>query len=110
MIQYQWGQDNLTNSFGTTISPDATGQSPNGPSSSGQSPNVNQTGVSPDDGYSLSGINDDSGMLPPMIKWPLYTDILVVYVQLNKLFHPRHSKLVRTPESVFFFFFIFFSL
>lgn len=61
MLQYQWGQNNLTSSTGTTISPNATGQSPNNPGS-GQSPNQNETGVSPDDGYSLSGASDDSGM------------------------------------------------
>lgn len=60
MLQYQWGSSNLTPSTGTTVTPDASGQSPNGPSSSGQSPTNAGTGESPNDGYTLNGSGDDN--------------------------------------------------
>lgn len=53
MIQYQWGQTGLSGQTGTAISPSA-------PSSNPTSPVVNGTGVSPNDGYSITGV-DQSG-------------------------------------------------
>lgn len=60
MIQYQWGQSNLTAVAGTTVSPNSTTTSPNSPSGVPTSANQNQTNVSPDDGYSISGTGEDS--------------------------------------------------
>jgi mannan endo-1,4-beta-mannosidase len=59
MLQYQWGQSNLTSAIGTSISPNSTDTSV--PPSNGItiSPSQNQTGVSPNDGYSISGIGED---------------------------------------------------
>jgi mannan endo-1,4-beta-mannosidase len=54
MIQYQWGQSNLTAEEGTTISP-AINQTT-------QSPIPNSTGESPNDGYSLSGPGQGAGV------------------------------------------------
>jgi len=55
MIQYQWGQSNLTAQSGTTISP-----LPNGTT---QSSSQNQTGQSPNDGYSLTGSGQSAGVM-----------------------------------------------
>jgi len=54
IVQYQWGQSNLTAEPGTTISPSTTtGESPT-PSSPGEAPSPQQTtGESPNDGYSM---------------------------------------------------------
>ncbi|KAF8844970.1 glycoside hydrolase [Paxillus ammoniavirescens] len=54
IIQYQWGQTNLTAETGTTISPGVTGISPN-PQTTSTSPGEDTTGMSPDDGYSSNG-------------------------------------------------------
>jgi len=62
MMQYQWGQGNLTSQTGTAISsPNSTGTNPAPPSSNptGPSPNESETGVSPDDGYSTTGTGQD---------------------------------------------------
>lgn len=58
MIQYQWGQGNLTAETGTTISPGVTGITPSS-DSTGTSQSNDTTGVSPNDGYS-SNSNADS--------------------------------------------------
>jgi hypothetical protein len=58
-MQYQWGQSNLTVGTGTTISPNSTGTTNTPPSTNPTSPSQNQTGVSPNDGYSISGIGKD---------------------------------------------------
>lgn len=50
IIQYQWGQVNLTGIPGTAIVPALN--------ETGQSPVVNQTGVSPNDGYSIQGVGE----------------------------------------------------
>jgi mannan endo-1,4-beta-mannosidase len=47
MVQYQWGQQNLTAEPGTPVSPSVTG--------TGESPDQTTTGVSPNDGYSTLG-------------------------------------------------------
>lgn len=60
MIQYQWGQSNLTAAVGTTVSPDSTATSPSSSSGNPTSPVQNQTNVSPDDGYSISGVGEDN--------------------------------------------------
>jgi mannan endo-1,4-beta-mannosidase len=62
MIQYQWGQSNLTAVTGTTVSPNSTSTSANNSTSSGvpTSANQNETNVSPDDGYSMSGTGEDN--------------------------------------------------
>lgn len=60
MIQYQWGQNNLTAAAGTTVSSNSTAISPSSPSGNPTSPVQNQTNVSPDDGYSISGIGEDN--------------------------------------------------
>jgi len=48
MVQYQWAQGDLQTQPGTTISPATTGNT--------QSPNQAETGVSPNDGYSIAGV------------------------------------------------------
>ncbi|KII88513.1 glycoside hydrolase family 5 protein [Plicaturopsis crispa FD-325 SS-3] len=58
LIQYQWGQGNLTTSVGTTISPGVTGIS-SSTNSTGQSTSSNTTGQSPNDGYSNQGVGAD---------------------------------------------------
>lgn len=60
MLQYQWGSSNLTPSTGTTVTPDSSGESPNGPSSNGQSPTNAATGESPNDGYTTNGSGEDN--------------------------------------------------
>ncbi|KAG1890996.1 glycoside hydrolase family 5 protein [Suillus subluteus] len=64
IVQYQWGQTNLTAEPGTTISPSTTtGQSPT-PSSPGEAPTPQETtGESPNDGYSM------------FVVWPFYSDM-----------------------------------
>ncbi|KAJ7452419.1 glycoside hydrolase family 5 protein [Mycena galericulata] len=52
MIQYQWGQGNLTAVNGTAISPTIT--------ENGIVPVQNQNGVSPSDGYSIAGVGQES--------------------------------------------------
>jgi len=47
MVQYQWGQQNLTAVPGTSVSPSVT--------ETGQSPDQTTTGQSPNDGYSILG-------------------------------------------------------
>ncbi|KAF9464694.1 glycoside hydrolase family 5 protein [Collybia nuda] len=47
MIQYQWGQGNLTAQEGTAVSPT--------PDESGVTPNQDETGLSPNDGYTSLG-------------------------------------------------------
>jgi mannan endo-1,4-beta-mannosidase len=62
MMQYQWGQGNLTSQTGTAISsPNSTGTNPSPPSSNptAPSPSEGETGVSPDDGYSTTGTGQD---------------------------------------------------
>ncbi|KIJ17403.1 glycoside hydrolase family 5 protein [Paxillus involutus ATCC 200175] len=54
IVQYQWGQTNLTAETGTTISPDVTGISQD-PQTTSTSPGEDTTGISPDDGYSSNG-------------------------------------------------------
>jgi len=55
IIQYQWGQPNLTAQPGTSITPPTTTGQGSTPSSPGQSSTPQlQTGESPNDGYSLS--------------------------------------------------------
>ncbi|ESK96962.1 glycoside hydrolase family 5 protein [Moniliophthora roreri MCA 2997] len=51
IMQYQWGQGNLTAQPGTTISPDLTGTT--------SSPNTNTAGQSPNDGYSINGVGQE---------------------------------------------------
>lgn len=46
MIQYQWGQQNLTTEPGTTVSPNVNGTT--------ESPNDTTIGQSPNDGYSTT--------------------------------------------------------
>lgn len=49
IVQYQWGQTNLTTEPGTTVSP---------PTTTGETPTPQQsTGESPNDGYSIAGSN-----------------------------------------------------
>ncbi|KAG2349908.1 glycoside hydrolase family 5 protein [Suillus weaverae] len=56
IIQYQWGQSNLTAEPGTTVSPPTTTGETSTPSSPGQVPTPQQTtGQSPNDGYSSTG-------------------------------------------------------
>ncbi|KAH7914659.1 glycoside hydrolase family 5 protein [Hygrophoropsis aurantiaca] len=57
IIQYQWGQSNLTAVTGTMISPDTTGES-SGSSSTGETTSPDTTGESPNDGYSTSPATD----------------------------------------------------
>ncbi|KAG6335366.1 hypothetical protein ID866_3729 [Astraeus odoratus] len=57
MIQYQWGQQNLTAETGTTISPGVTGISSTG-ATTGTTPSTDTTGVSPNDGYSSNSNSD----------------------------------------------------
>jgi len=59
MLQYQWGQSNLTASTGTTVSPDGIGTTPNAPAGNPTSSNQNATGQSPNDGYTTSGSGQD---------------------------------------------------
>ncbi|KAH7930767.1 glycoside hydrolase family 5 protein [Leucogyrophana mollusca] len=54
IMQYQWGQSNLTAVTGTTISPSTTQESPD-QSTTGESSSPDETGESPNDGYSTSG-------------------------------------------------------
>ncbi|KAH7889702.1 glycoside hydrolase family 5 protein [Phlebopus sp. FC_14] len=54
LLQYQYGQTNLTAETGTTISPGTTGISSSLPTT-GVSPTSQVTGVSPNDGYSSYG-------------------------------------------------------
>ncbi|KAF8559570.1 glycoside hydrolase family 5 protein [Imleria badia] len=54
IVEYQWGQTNLTAETGTTISPGVTGISQNSQTTS-ISPNDDTTGISPNDGYSNIG-------------------------------------------------------
>ncbi|KAF9246526.1 glycoside hydrolase family 5 protein [Melanogaster broomeanus] len=54
IVQYQWGQTNLTAQTGTTISPGVTGISSN-PQTTSSSPSDDTTGISPNDGYSSTG-------------------------------------------------------
>jgi len=54
MVEYQWGQTNLTAETGTTISPGVTGISPDSTTTS-ISPSNDTTGISPNDGYSNIG-------------------------------------------------------
>ncbi|KAK7054909.1 hypothetical protein VNI00_003372 [Paramarasmius palmivorus] len=51
ILHYQWGQQNLTTSPGTTISPNINGTT--------QSPNTNTAGQSPNDGYSINGVGQE---------------------------------------------------
>ncbi|KAI6108978.1 glycoside hydrolase family 5 protein [Pisolithus croceorrhizus] len=51
MVQYQWGQQNLTAETGTVISPGLTGITPSS-GTTGTSQNSDTTGLSPNDGYS----------------------------------------------------------
>jgi mannan endo-1,4-beta-mannosidase len=61
MIQYQWGQSGLMPQTGTSIvSPNTTGSNPTPPSGNGQSPAPDQTGVSPNDGYTTSGTGQNN--------------------------------------------------
>lgn len=56
MMQYQWGQGNLTASAGTAIqAPNTQGTNPDPSAGNSQSPAANSTGVSPNDGYTTSG-------------------------------------------------------
>ncbi|KAI9566434.1 glycoside hydrolase family 5 protein [Boletus coccyginus] len=57
IVEYQWGQTNLTAQTGTTVSPGVTGISPSSQTTQ-ISPNNDTTGISPNDGYSNIG-NDD---------------------------------------------------
>jgi len=59
MLQYQWGQNNLTAATGTIISPNTSGTTSTSPSGNPSSVAQNQTGFSPDDGYSTTGIGQD---------------------------------------------------
>jgi hypothetical protein len=59
LLQYQWGQSNLTTETGTPITPNSTDTSPSPPSDNPTSSSQDQTGVSPDDGYTTSGIGQD---------------------------------------------------
>ncbi|KIM87070.1 glycoside hydrolase family 5 protein [Piloderma croceum F 1598] len=59
MLQYQWGQSNLTSAIGTSISPNSTDTTVAPSNGITISPSQNQTGVSPNDGYSISGIGED---------------------------------------------------
>ncbi|CAK5277419.1 unnamed protein product [Mycena citricolor] len=52
IIQYQWGQGNLTTANGTAIAPTIT--------ENGIEPVQNSTGVSPSDGYSIVGVGQES--------------------------------------------------
>jgi mannan endo-1,4-beta-mannosidase len=52
MIHYQWSQSNLTGHAGTTVSSASDGNT--------VSPNQMETGVSPNDGYSIEGTGKDS--------------------------------------------------
>jgi len=52
MTHYQWGQSGLTGHSGTTISSSSDANT--------ASPNQNGTGVSPNDGYSISGTGEDA--------------------------------------------------
>ncbi|KAG6376142.1 glycoside hydrolase family 5 protein [Boletus reticuloceps] len=54
IVEYQWGQSNLTAETGTTISPGVTGISQD-PRTTPISPNNDTTGISPNDGYSNIG-------------------------------------------------------
>lgn len=58
MIQYQWGEQNLTAETGTTISPGVTGITPSS-GTTGTTSSSGTTGVSPNDGYS-SNTNSDA--------------------------------------------------
>jgi mannan endo-1,4-beta-mannosidase len=60
MMQYQWGQSNLTAKTGTTISPNSTGNSSPPPSSNPTSPTQQEENESPDDGYTTSGSGQDN--------------------------------------------------
>jgi mannan endo-1,4-beta-mannosidase len=61
MLQYQWGQSGLTAQTGTSITtPNATGTLPSPPSGNPTTPIQNQTGVSPNDGYSTTGIGQNA--------------------------------------------------
>jgi len=58
IIQYQWGQTNLTAQPGTTVSPSSSTGEQSTPSSPGETPSPqNQTGETPNDGYSPNGSN-----------------------------------------------------
>ncbi|KAN0077293.1 glycoside hydrolase family 5 protein [Tylopilus felleus] len=54
IVEYQWGQANLTAETGTTISPGVTGISQN-PQTTPFSQNNDTTGITPNDGYSNIG-------------------------------------------------------
>ncbi|KAF8447969.1 glycoside hydrolase family 5 protein [Boletus edulis BED1] len=54
IVEYQWGQSNLTAETGTTISPGVTGISHDAQTTP-VSPNNDTTGISPNDGYSNIG-------------------------------------------------------
>ncbi|KAH0830561.1 glycoside hydrolase family 5 protein [Lanmaoa asiatica] len=56
IVQYQWGQMNLTAETGTTISSGVTGISQD-PQTTPTSPSSGTTGISPNDGYSSNGNN-----------------------------------------------------
>ncbi|KAJ8589720.1 glycoside hydrolase [Rhizopogon salebrosus TDB-379] len=59
IIQYQWGQSNLTAEPGTTVSPTSTTGEQSTPSSAGETPSPqDQTGETPNDGYTSNGSNN----------------------------------------------------
>lgn len=74
MLQYQWGQSNLTAKSGTPISPNTTDTSVISPNGNSQSPHQNETGVSPDDGYAISGVGQDSIQSVGFCNVPIYDE------------------------------------
>lgn len=56
IVQYQWGQSDLTAEPGTTVTPSTTTSESPTPSSPGEAPTPQETtGESPNDGYSITG-------------------------------------------------------
>ncbi|OAX44646.1 glycoside hydrolase family 5 protein, partial [Rhizopogon vinicolor AM-OR11-026] len=59
IIQYQWGQSNLTAEPGTSVTPPSTTGEVSTPGSPGQTPTPpEETGESPNDGYSTNGTDN----------------------------------------------------
>lgn len=59
MMQYQWGQSNLTAATGTVVDNNSTDTSSAPPAGNPASPVQTGTNMSPDDGYSTSGVGLD---------------------------------------------------
>ncbi|KAI6109817.1 glycoside hydrolase family 5 protein [Pisolithus sp. B1] len=68
MIQYQWGQQNLTAEAGTVISPGVTGITLSSRQVTSSSQSSDTTGYTPNDGYSaISNQNDITGVMSQIV-------------------------------------------